>query len=128
MVRYISRLLFVSWLTLAVGCGSGQDKEQFNMASDAFLDAMQAIDKGDSAQAISSLTASLDLMPTAVAYIERAKLYVTADKLSEALRDSRAAVELEPDSTDAQWFLDEIEKPAKKRFKGKFKNPPSSGK
>ena len=67
-------------------------------------------------------------MPTVAAYMERAKLYAAADKRSAALRDSRSSLELEPDNTDAQWFLSEIEKPAKKRVKGKFKSPLSSGK
>lgn len=127
MARNKVRWLIASLLTLAVGCGSGQE-ERFATARSSYLEAMQAIEEGDAAQAISALTASIDLMPTAAAYMERAKLYAAADKQQEALKDSRAALDLDPDNTDAQWLLGEIEKPAKQRFQGQFKTPPSSGK
>lgn len=125
MIRGASLPFYASLLVLSLGCGSKQDGG-FETARDSYAEAMQAIEQGDTAKAMSALTASLDTMPTVTVYLERAKLYAADGKQEEALQDCRAALELKPENQDAKWLLAEIEKPADKRFKGKNQNPPSS--
>jgi len=127
MARKRTLPLLASLLALALGCNSGNE-ERFDTASESFIKAMHAIEEGDAATAMQALTASLDQLPTAEAYMERAKLYEDAGKHDEALQDCRSALEVDPENTDVQWLLGEYEKPEQKRFKGKFKNPPSSSK
>jgi Tfp pilus assembly protein PilF len=127
MSRRASFPLIAGLLVVALGCGSKQDRE-FETARDSYAEAMQAIEQGDMAKAISALTASLATMPSVTVYMERAKLYAADGKQEEALQDCRAALELKPENQDAKWLFEEFEKPVDERFKGGRQNPPSSSK
>ena len=119
--------LLVSTLFMACGCGSSEEAN-FGSAREAYLEAMQAAQQGDTAKAIEGLTASLAAVPAAATYMERAKLYLAEGRQDEALQDCQAALELDPENEDVKWLLGEVKKPEKERFKGDQQAPPSSGK
>jgi tetratricopeptide (TPR) repeat protein len=111
----------------ASGCGDS-DKGVPEAAVNHFIAASKAIADGDREAALRELTASIEQKPTAWAYYQRAKVLLDGGQESEAADDCVKGLELEPDHRDLKWFAGELKKPAAKRFRGRYKNPPSASK
>ena len=130
MSRYILGVFKVGAFAVLValaGCGSDENA-QFNEARDLFLEASSALQSGDSAKAIEAFTKCIEVMPSAEAYMERAKLYAEANRQEDAMKDCEAALEFSPENPDVLWLIEELKKPKEKRFQGKTAEPPSRGK
>ena len=55
---------------------------------------------------------------------ERANIYVEQGNEEAAIADCKAGLEVDSNDRDLNWLLAELEKPANKRFKGRFAQPP----
>lgn len=108
------------------GCDAG--KSEVTVSNNYFIEASRAIGAGDTVKAMEALNASLDIKPSVWAYMERAKLNLQNGDQQAALADCQAALAISPEDRDVLWLQAEIKKPASKRFKGRFKTPPSHSK
>lgn len=122
------RVLTFFFLLLSVaGCGDAK-KQELSESRNFFIEANRAIGAGDSAKAIEALNASIASNPNSWAYFELARQLLEQGDQEAALSNCELALELDPQMADGLWLLAEIKKPETKRFKGRFKNPPSLGK
>ena len=110
-----------------IGCGE-TEKGVPKAAVNHFVAATKAIAEGDNETALRELAASIEQKPTAWAYYQKAKVLLDDGKESEAIEDCEQGLKINPDHQDLKWFAGELKKPVKRRFKGRFKNPPSAGK
>ena len=113
-------------LLLPVGCL--EKNPEVKKSVNYLIEAREAIAAGDNAKAMEALNASIEAQPNNWALFERAKLQLEAGDEEAALASCEQALELDSESADVLWLKGEIEKPKAKRFKGRFKNPPSKGK
>jgi hypothetical protein len=120
-------LVLLLFLFPGIGCG-GEEKGVPKAAMDHFVAASKAITAGDNETALRELTASIEEKPSAWAFYQRAKVMLETGKEGEAAQDCVQGLELDPAHRDLKWFAGELKKPVKKRFKGRFKNPPSARK
>ena len=120
-------LVLMILLLSGIGCGDAE-KAKTEAAVNHFVTAAKAIAEGDHEAAIIELTASIEQKPSAWAYFQRAKVLLETGKESEAAEDCVKGMEVDPKHLDLKWLAGEIKKPAAKRFKGRFKYPPSGRK
>jgi tetratricopeptide (TPR) repeat protein len=104
------------------GCSS--DEVELGDATEHFLAAQEALDKGDQATALNELNLSIELQPDAWAYYQRAQILAEQKQFDAALADCRAGLELDPQHEQLKWLAGELRKPADRRFQGKNANPP----
>ena len=116
----------VALLLLTTGCA--KKKTEINSSRNYLIEARQAIDAGDSAKAVEALNASIASRPNVWAYFELAKQQLALGDEKAALSNCEKALAMDPEMADAHWLQGELKKPAAKRFKGRFKDPPSSRK
>ncbi|MFV2066179.1 MAG: hypothetical protein ACC645_04310 [Pirellulales bacterium] len=122
-MRMLVRVLWIA--TIAVGSGCGDRGVQLDDWAEHFVAAQQALDKGDNPKALEELSASIASEPNALAYYQRAKLYSESGDDKAALDDCEAGLAQNARDKNLKWLYDELKKPARKRFKGKFARPPS---
>ncbi len=104
------------------GCSS--DKVELGDATEHFLAAQEALDKGDQATALNELNLSIELQPDAWAYYQRAQILADQDQIEAALADCQAGLGLDPQHEQLQWLAGELKKPADQRFQGGNAKPP----
>lgn len=123
------RVLLLLVVVTLISCGCNQEIEpDAQPAVQQFLHAQELLSNGDQAGALDAFSASIEADPTAWAYVGRSRLYLEQGQDAAAIADCQAGLALEPANADLQWLLGEAKKPAKERFKGKYKNPPSDSK
>ena len=120
-------LVLLACVLPGIGCGDAE-KAKTEAAVNHFVAAAKAIAEGDNEAALRELTASIEEKPSAWAYFQRAKVFLDDGKEKEAAEDCVKGLESDPKHRDLKWLQGELKKPAAKRFKGRFKNPPSAGK
>ena len=120
--------LFGTLLALAQGCGDPPPEARFGSFGEHFMEAQKALAAGDTAAAMDALNASIDAQANPWAYLERAKLHLELGESEAAQADAQAGLKLQPENRDLQWLVTELEKPPNQRFKGRFAEPPSTGK
>lgn len=108
-------------------CGCGEKESGAPPAATYFLDAQQALAKGDNAAALAALQASIDADPNSYAYMERIKINGKQGSDAAVEEDIQALVKLDPENRDIAWIRQEMKKPAAERF-GPGSAPPSSRK
>ena len=108
--------------------GCGEKHAEVKHSNDLLIEARQAITAGDTAKAIEALNASIEAKPNTWALFELAQLQLGEGDEQAALASCDKGLELDPESADILWLKGEIEKPEEKRFKGRFKFPPSQRK
>ena len=114
------------WMIIAcVLCFLPGCATEVEQAEDLFQLAHTASAEGDTEAAIGYLTQSIEKNPTAYAYLERGKLRGQSGDAEGAIDDGRKGLELEPDSGDLKWLIDECKKPAGSRFENRNAEPPS---
>lgn len=111
---------------LTAGCNEA--KSEVKESNNLIVEARKAVASGDSAKAIEALEASIEVHPNTWAYYELARLKLDAGDEAAATENVDKALALDPEGVDLLWLKGEIEKPVEKRFKGRFKDPPSSRK
>lgn len=108
--------------------GCGEKHSEVKKSNELLIEARQAIVSGDTAKAIEALNASIEAQPNTWALFELAQLQLKEGDEQAALASCVQGLELDSESADILWLKGEIEKPAEKRFKGRFKFPPSQRK
>jgi hypothetical protein len=93
-------------------------------ATDHFLAAQDALDKGDKETALRELDASIAADPQVWSYFERARLLADLKKDDQAMADCQAGLGLDPENVKLKWLRDELKKPADRRFQGRNAEPP----
>jgi len=120
------------WLLLLIGLlvvpGCAEKHADVVDSRNYLVEAREAILAGDSAKAMESLQASIKAKPNTWAYLELAKLQLAAGDDKAAIENCELGLKLDSSNADLRWLQGEANKPEGKRFKGRFKNPPSSGK
>lgn len=107
------------------GCGGSEGGPP--EAAQRFLEAKQAMARGDNAAALASLQASIDAEPNAYAYMERIKINAKQGADPAVEEDVQAILKLDPENRDIDWIRAEMKKPAAARFDAAAK-PPSATK
>jgi hypothetical protein len=126
VVRRCRRVIGACSLTIClVGCG-GSDGGPPD-AAQRFLEAQEAIARGDNAAALASLQASIDANPNTWAYMERLKINAKQGADAAVEEDVQAILKLNPENRDVAWIRTEMKKPAAARFDAAAK-PPSATK
>ncbi len=122
--------MHVCWLLLCPlllsGCGSTEP--ELGDATEHFLAAQAALDRGDNATALQELNKSIELGPDPWAYYQRARLLNDQKQTDKALADCKAGLALDPQHRELKWLAGELQKPADQRFAGKNAKPPGAGK
>ena len=116
-------LLTVLWMP---GCGATEP--ELGDATEHFLAAQAALDRGDNATALEELNKSIELGPDPWAYYQRARLLNDQKQTDKALADCKAGLALDPQHGELKWLAGELQKPADQRFVGKNAKPPNAGK
>ena len=111
-------------LMLNAGCQS----EKLEASTEYWLQAETALENGDKEGAIELLTQAIDAGAGNMAVIKRGKLYAEMGKDDLAKQDCQTVLSSEPDSTDANWLMKELEKSSGQRFQGTTSAPPSHNK
>ena len=126
--RALSGLLasVIGLLGLTLGCGS-EEKDPPN-AAQKFIEAQEALARGDNAAALASLQASIESEPNIWAYKERAVINDKQGTDAAVEEDLQAMLKLDPDNVDVAWIRAELKNPAASRFQGAAAKAPSSSK
>jgi hypothetical protein len=109
---------------LLAGCGGGSEPTVSD-ANKYLMEARRAVGDGDTAKALTALTASIEAQPNAWAYMERAKINAQQGNDQAVLTDCTEILKLDPKNRDVPWLKGELKKPKEKRFQGQFAIPPS---
>lgn len=120
----VSSLVVAATLMLP-GCSGGENVPD-ELAN--FKAATDAIAAGDKAEGMRLLTECIEAKPTHYAYLERAKLYVAENKITEARADVNAGLALDPAHRELLYYAAELEKPEGQRFKVPMSALPESRK
>ena len=96
-------------------------------AAQLFLEAQQAIAKGEPAAALTALQASIDADPNEYSYMERIKINGRQGNDAAVEADIQEILKLNPKNRDIDWVRAEMKKPAASRFDGST-TPPSARK
>jgi tetratricopeptide (TPR) repeat protein len=117
-------ICFLGAMALASGCGGSVEPEELVV----FKEAMAAVAAGDKAKGMELLNQCLEIKPSHYAYLERARLRMEAKEVPQAIDDCKKGLELDPQNSELQWLLSQLEKPEGQRFKGPDALPPASRK
>ncbi|QDU58516.1 outer membrane protein assembly factor BamD [Aeoliella mucimassa] len=113
---YLTCIVTVGLLaSLAVGCKSSSDPPDFGNAGELYMEAQKALNSGDTEQAITLLSQSIEADPMVWAYRDRAWLYAKADRDDDAKADIEKGMELSPGDYELTWLQGELAKPKGKR-------------
>lgn len=115
-------------LLAAAAAGCGDPGPQLDDAAQHFIAAQKALAEGDKTTAMQELDTSIAARPDPWAYYGRAELHADAGDDAAAKADCEAGLKLAPEHADLKWLAGELQKPARKRFKGKAAQPPSDSK
>lgn len=120
------RAMALSLLALTLS-GCGETEKGPPPAAQLFLEAQQAIAKGDPAAALAALQASIDADPSEYSYMERIKINGKQGNDAAVEADVQEILKLNPKNRDIDWIRAEMKKPAAARFDGSTQ-PPSARK
>ena len=107
---------------------SGCQGDKLEASTEYWLQAETALENGDKGAAIELLTEAIDAGAGNLAIIKRGKLYAELGKDDLARQDCQTVLASEPDSTDANWLMKELDKSSEQRFQGDTSAPPSHNK
>jgi Tfp pilus assembly protein PilF len=119
-------VIAISLLGSMSGCG-GTEKAPPD-AAQRFIEAQEAIARGDNTAALASLQASIESEPNVWAYKERAIINAKQGTDAAVEEDLQAILKLDSDNVDVAWIRAELKKPAANRFQGAAAKAPSSSK
>ena len=105
--------------------GCGETEKGPPPAAQLFLEAQQAIAKGDPAAALEALQASIEADPSEYSYMERIKINGKQGNDAAVEADVQEILKLNPKNRDIDWVRAEMKKPAAARFDGSSL-PPSA--
>ena len=111
-------------LLAVTGCGAANS--QSNQATEHYLAGKEAVERGDQDAALAAFDASLVEQPDPWTYLARAQLFVAMGEVEKAKADCQAGLQLDAEHRQLRWLLDELDKPAARRFRGGNKEPPST--
>ncbi|MBA4104524.1 MAG: hypothetical protein C0485_02115 [Pirellula sp.] len=107
--------------------GCGETEKGPPPAAQLFLEAQQAIAKGDPTAALTALQASIDADPNEYSYMERIKINGKQGNDAAVEADVQEILKLNSKNRDIDWIRAEMKKPAAARFDGST-TPPSARK
>lgn len=125
---YRSTFAFVLFVFCIAGCGTNYETVTLDEAGNLFVASAEAIEAGDTEKAMQLLTQSIEEAPSTWACLERAKLHMELGDDDAAIADCELGLTVADKDPDLSWMLKELKKSPNKRFKGKYKNPPSAKK
>lgn len=112
---------------LAAGCGDPQ-LAALEKSDQLYGEAAKAQAGGDQAKALELFGQAIAAKPTPHAYLARAKLYLEMKNEAGAKSDAEAGLQLDAENRDLAWLRDQLNKPAKQRFKGAEAKQPTDSK